>query len=66
MSWSKERRIGEPAILQTSSFAITSSKGFRLPVLFYSLAYRFFALQGEKTICNKDKVPCCRRLKECE
>ena len=28
--------------------------------------YRFFALRGEKTIHNKDEVPCCRRLKRCE
>jgi hypothetical protein len=28
--------------------------------------YRFYALQGVKTIHKKDKVPCCRRLKRCE
>jgi len=38
-----------------------------LPIMFSSLSPRghprFFALWGEKTTHNNDKVPCCRRRK---
>src|SRR5215207_8596162 len=35
-------------------------------MIFRSLWVVFFARPGKKTTHNKDKVPCCRRLKRCE